>query len=145
MWRYTALVFLTAAFASVQAGDHSVPQFAGCYEIVSLTWSPPDNTIKLIPKQFELLSTARGPGVFDMHSLPRKPEPSFENLWAWTPKGHDKVWISFSTGFGGFDGTLKKSGDGQLAGKLKEWCDYRCGWHKRTGTLHVRSATCAPN
>lgn len=145
MWRHMIFVLLVAAFANAQSSGHASPQFAGCYEVTSLTWSPPDETIKLIPKQFELLSTSRGAGAFDMHSLPKKAEPAFENSWAWRPKSDDKLWISFSTGLGGFKGTLKKSRNGELAGKLKEWCDSRCGWHKRTGTLHIRPAACGPN
>jgi hypothetical protein len=120
------------------------PRFAGCYEVKSLVWNPPDETIRLIPRQFQLLNKTwddRSQIVFKMKSLPSSGN-LMENLWAWAPKGN-RVWISWSTGFGGFKGTLKPSRPDELVGKLKEWCDSRCGWKKRTGQILALKIDCS--
>jgi hypothetical protein len=118
------------------------PRFAGCYEVKSLVWNPPNETIKLIPRQFQLLNETwdRSQIVFKMKSLPSSRD-LMENLWAWAPKGN-RVWISWSTGFGGFKGTLNPSRPDELVGKLKEWCDSRCGWKKRTGAIRALKIDC---
>jgi hypothetical protein len=119
------------------------PRFAGCYEVASLVWNPPDKTIRLIPTEFQLLNETweRNRAVYKMRSVPPSSNP-VENLWAWEPKG-DRVWVSWSTGLGGFKGTLRASRSGELLGKLKEWCDFRCEWKKRTGAIRLRKIDCA--
>jgi hypothetical protein len=57
-----------------------------------------------------------------------------ENLWDWGPKGKDKLEIDWSTGLGGYRGTLERSGSGELVGKMKEYCDYCCACKRRTGS-----------
>jgi hypothetical protein len=110
---------------------------------MSLTWSPPHETIRLIPNRFQLLyETAQpGPGIFSIRPAPSSRSNLIVNPWAWEPKGN-QIWISFSTGLGGFRGTLKPSNAGELVGKLKEWCDYRCEWKKRVGKIRVRKIDC---
>jgi hypothetical protein len=76
-----------------------------------------------------------------MRSLPSS-DKFYERLWAWEPRGR-RVWISWSMGLGGFRGTLKPSRTGELVGKLKEWCDFRCEWKKRTGAIQIRKIDCA--
>jgi len=136
MFRFLLLWLALIPFAHGQAPTQSVGTFAGCYEVTSLSWMPQDGTIKLIPQRFELLTT------FRMHSLPRHLEPSFENSWTWSPNGKNNLKIFFNNGLGGFKGKLVASGNGEFVGKLKEWCDSRCGFKKRTGNLHIRSTAC---
>src|SRR5947209_16459419 len=131
MLRYISLVFVMAAFARAQAPGHPAAQFAGCYEMTSLTWSPPADDIKLIPKRVELLSEPRGNDFFRMRSI-GVTSNGRENFWCWSPKDTDKVQVGWGGGLGGFRGMLKRSKNGELAGKIKEWCDSRCGWKKRT-------------
>ena len=144
--RYTKTILLVSlgcfAAAYGQSQTSVQPPFAGCYEVETLVWSPADDTIRLIPKRFQLLNETWQPNrsVFLMRSLPASGD-RIEKLWTWEPKG-DRVWISWSTGFGGFKGTLKPSRTGELVGKLKEWCDGRCGWKKRTGAIQVRKTDC---
>jgi hypothetical protein len=64
-----------------------------------------------------------------------------DRLWAWWPKGN-QAQVSWSTGFGGFTGKLKPTGDGELVGHLKEWCDYRCEGTKRIGKMRVHRINC---
>jgi hypothetical protein len=92
----------------------------------------------------ELLNTSQGNG-FAMRSFGPQTKDRWENLWAWKPQGTDKVKVIWSGGLGGFRGTLKKSKNGDLAGKIKEWCDSRCGWKKRTGQLHLKRISCSPD
>ena len=138
------LVF--ASFTYGHTPSRAPEQFAGCYEVTSLSWDPPDNKIKLIPNRFELLNTPVRNNEFKIHSLRAGPyESQFEKRWSWSPKGKNKLKISWSTGLGGFYGTLHKSSNGDLAGTLKEWCDSRCGWKKETGDFHIRRTACPPN
>jgi hypothetical protein len=144
MLRPILLTILLAA-ANSRTSQQTNSIFAGCYETVSLTSNTSDSTITLIPKQFELLRTNTTPwrGGFPVLSLTNTRErPPFESLWRWKPQSRSQVWIAFNTGFGGFKGTLKKTGNGELRGKLKEWCDGRCGWRLRTATLSIRSIAC---
>src|SRR4051794_30782607 len=51
-------------------------------------------------------------------------------------------WLSWGTGLGGFRGTLKQSRTGDFAGKVKEWCDSRCGWKRRVATIRIQKTPC---
>jgi hypothetical protein len=133
--------------ATVQPPSQGPHVLAGCYKVVLLSWSPPDSTINPIPTQFELLSVPRVPGdtTFGIRSLGLEAghDPS-ENLWSWRPKGKDKLEIVWGSAWGGFRGTLKKSGS-ELIGKLREYCDSRCDYKRRTGSLHLVKINCGPD
>jgi len=106
----------------------------GCYDVTSLYWKPPDDSIKLVPPRFEL--TTNG----DIHPLPHK---LGDVRWgSWKAKDN-KLKMNFGL-LGGFRGTLKRSGSGEFAGKLKEYCDYRCEWKTRVGSIRIRKVTCVP-
>ena len=137
-WVAVALCCLTPAYG--QGRPSADVPFAGCYEVISLTWSPPDETIKLIPKRFRLLNEAVQPGrsIFKVRAVPSSLSARIE---IWRPKGN-QFWISWGTGFGGFHGTLTQSNTGEFVGKLKEWCDARCGWKRRVGKMRVRKIDC---
>src|SRR3954464_13604573 len=82
------------------------PRFAGCYEVKSLVWNPPDETIRLIPRKFHLLKQTwddRSQIVFKMKSPPSSGN-LMENLWAWAPKGN-RVCIFPSRRLGGLQRT----------------------------------------
>jgi hypothetical protein len=136
-------VLLAVALAHAQSAEPASLPFAGCYEVTSLTWTPADD-IRLIPQRIALLNTPTWGHGFAMRSFDAEKQ-HWENLWAWRPKGTNKVQLVWSTGLGGFRGTLKRSKDGDLAGKIKEWCDSRCGWKKRTGQLHLKKISCRPD
>jgi hypothetical protein len=144
MCRYVIFVLLAAALSHAQDPGHSSARFAGCYQVTSLTWSPDGSDIRLIPKEFELLNDSRGNGAFRMRGLPIAEKNSIERAWWWMPKSANKVRIDWSSGLGGIHGTLKRSKTGGLAGKIKEWCDSRCGWKKRTGRIRVEPIACTP-
>lgn len=129
--------------ADVQGTRSAGQPLLGCYQVVSLDWSPPDETIRLMPNKFQLLGKEaefHGHAIFGVRSLPIKPN-IMDRSWAWEPRG-DQFWISFSTGFGGFRGTLRPSSANEFVGKLKEWCDFRCET-KRVGKIRVRRVACA--
>jgi hypothetical protein len=139
-----AFVCVSCAFAQNVQKSADVP-FAGCYEVTSLSWTPGDDTITLIPKRF-LLSAERhvaGGKFFRMRTLDPDAWHPIDTLWAWRPQGN-QVEVSWSTGFGSFSGKLKPSGSGELVGKLKERCDYRCDFKKRTGKMRVQRIGCNP-
>lgn len=117
--------------------------FAGCYRVISLEWQLPNKDIKMIPERFELRSESavEGSEIFAVRSLPAS-DNLRERLWRWQPKG-SRLWISWGTGFGGFSGNFKQSGTGEFVGKLKEWCDYRCGWKKRVGIIRIQQIDCS--
>ncbi len=137
-WVLVALCCVSPAYG--QSGPSAAVPFTGCYEVVSLAWSPPDETIRLIPKRFKLLVGApfRGYNVLRIQPIPND---GFPRVWWWKPKGK-RLWVSWGTGFGGFRGTVKPSDNGELVGKLKEWCDARCGWKKRVGKIRIRRIDC---
>jgi hypothetical protein len=141
------LVFMFVAVGHGQSSSQAPQEFAGCYEVTFLKWSPPDHSVTLIPKQFELLNeSCGGTSCFRMHSRgTEEAQRHYENLWSWNPKGNSRVKLSLSTGLGGYRGTLKRAGNSDLAGKIKEWCDSRCGWKKRTGTLRIHRIVCRPS
>jgi hypothetical protein len=121
-------------------------KFAGCYEVASIVWSPPDADIPFIPKRVELQNTPFAPG--DPYSHMRsmgKPTSSIERMWSWRPKSRNRIEISWSAGLGGTRGTLKRSKNGDLAGTIKEWCDGRCGWKTASADILLRPIACVPN
>jgi hypothetical protein len=133
---------------AVQAPSEGLDMLAGCYRVAFLSWSPSDADIKLIPPQFELLNVPRVPGsaYFNIRSLGVKSERDpWEAFWSWRPKSTDKLEINWGTGLGGFRGTLKRSGNGELVGKIKEYCDSHCEYVRRIGSLHVQKIGCGPN
>jgi hypothetical protein len=99
---FVLLGCLATAHGQSQPSPSVDPPHAGCYEVVSLVWNPPNDTIHLIPNQFQLLSKtwSDSRSIFVMHSLPAD-DNLRESLWTWEPKG-DRVRLSWSTGFGGF-------------------------------------------
>ena len=88
MWRYAVFALMAAALANAQAAGQSSPGFAGCYEVTSLTWSPPGD-VKLIPKNLELLNVARGDGSFHMRAVGVETN-GMDRFWWWEPKGQTK-------------------------------------------------------
>ena len=133
------LLVLCSVAAGAQSNQHSPKPFAGCYEIDSLAWNPPDAKNGFIPKKFELSIESSG-NQFAMHGLPSD-DPFRDKLSSWKPKTESKIWVNWSSGYGGFSGTLRKTGN-ELNGKLKESCDFRCEWKKRTGTLQAHRIDC---
>jgi hypothetical protein len=112
----------------------------GCYEVISSSWSPPDESIRFIPPRFKL--TADG----HVHPVPSKSEDLPCGSWTAQAK---KLKLSFGC-LGGFRGSLKSSSPGEFDGKLKEYSDRRC-WPKwwcgsegkrRTGVLRIRKTDC---
>ena len=113
--------YLLIAFCGVlPAFSQSTPpanvQFAGCYEVRTLTWNPPDDSIRSIPSRFQLTTDRAYPGydIFDIHSVPASPDNAIvERLWSWHLK-RNEVLVSFNGGLGGFRGTLKPSSTANL-------------------------------
>jgi len=138
-----AFMILPAALVHAQGAPDSSPRFAGCYQVTSLTWTPDGSDIHLIPKEFELSNDSRGNGTFHLKSLGGETTRS-EYFWWWEATGANKVRVAWGTGLGGIRGTLKRSSNGDLHGKIKEWCDSRCGWKRRTGQIRVQPIACTP-
>lgn len=136
--RHGLLVFFlpfVLCFSRCAYGQQSHPsdlQFAGCYEVTSLSWNPPDSSIRAIPPRFKLTS--------EHHVLPM-PSKAGEASWgSWEDSGGN---LKLSFGFlGGFRGSLKPSDAREFRGKLKEHCDNRCEWRKRVGKIRVRNIAC---
>ena len=86
-WVVVALSCLTAAYG--QTGSSSDVPFAGCYEVVSLAWSPPDETIKFIPKRFQLLYETGQPArtILSVRAVPFTLSDPLEKFWTWKLKG----------------------------------------------------------
>ncbi|HTT20634.1 MAG TPA: hypothetical protein VMG82_16915 [Candidatus Sulfotelmatobacter sp.] len=144
MFRNVLLLVLGGA-AYCQSSNQTTHQLAGCYEVSSLAWEPPNEAIKVIPQRLELqLQNDPKWKTFAIRSLVPGEGDDFkpETFWSWKPKGANKIGISFGTGLGGFRGVLRKSKDGDLIGKLKEWCDSRCGYKKRIGMIQLRKIRC---
>jgi len=135
MFRYLLLLLALAGFGFAQGSEPRVGSFAGCYHV-----SSSDQSIQLIPKQIELTNIPRV-GALGVRNVPNDAE-SNEAFWVWEPKGADKIWISWGTGLGGFRGLLKKASNGDLVGKVKEHCDYRCEPKARTVTVQLHQMPC---
>jgi hypothetical protein len=100
----------------------------------------------MIPTEFKLSNVlnASGATYFKLRSLGDEAVLNpWEVLWSWRPEGKDKLEINLGTGLGGFRGTLKRSGGG-LIGKIKEYCDSRCGYKRRIGSLRLQKINCRP-
>ena len=107
-------------------------RFPACYEVISLSWDPPDNSIRAIPPRFRLTA--------EHHVFPLASETNKIPWGSWETEGKN---LALSFGFlGGFRGTLKPSDGGEFRGKLKEHCDYHCGWKKRVGLIRLRNIAC---
>lgn len=133
---------------TVRAPSQGSESLSGCYQLTSLSWSPQVEDLSMIPTGFELSSdpTARGATYFKLRSLDVKTERDrWESLWNWRPRGSDKLEINLGAGLGGFRGTLAKSGRDELVGKVKEYCDSRCGYKRRIGKLRLRKISCGPS
>src|SRR3954470_1337485 len=135
------LVFLCCTVsAHPQAERSTASKLDGCYEVISLSWSPSDESIRLIPPRFRLTA--------DGHVHPISSKSAALSCGSWTAQAK-KLKFSFRC-LGGFAGTLKPSGPGEFNGKLKKWSDHRC-WPKwscgseekrRTGLLRIRRTEC---
>ena len=141
------LLFLIAICCPIQLyGQGQSPAhkpFAGCYGVVSQVWRPTNEDLQVIPERFQLQSeSAFEPSrpLFAVRSLPASDNLA-EKTWVWQPQGN-RLWISFGNGLGGFRGTFKRSRAGELVGKLKEWCDSRCEWKTRIGTIRIQQIAC---
>lgn len=145
--RLTGAVLLLLTTTDVSFGQSPVRNldlFEGCYEVASLSWKPPGKEIKLIPKRFQLLRTPKaGSEFFGIRDL--ESETGLIRLSGWKPKGLKRMEIHWNGVLGGFRGTLKKDVTGNLEGKVKEWCDYRCEGGRITGEMQVHPIACAPN
>jgi hypothetical protein len=124
--------------AHAQEERSTASKLDGCYEVISLSWNPPDESIRFIPPRFRLTA--------DAHVIPFKSEAKICGSWTAQAK---KLKLRFGC-LGGFAGTLKPSGPGEFDGKLKEYSDHRC-WPKwscgseekrRTGLLRIRRTDC---
>lgn len=117
--------------------------YAGCYEIVSQKWHPTNEDASPIPARFQLLSEPmdeRSDAILQMRSLTTNPD-LMEKLWFWQIKDHG-LFLSWGTGLGGFRGMLVQDHENEFVGKVKEWCDSRCGWKRRTATIRIRKSDC---
>lgn len=149
--RCLIIIVVSSALGFSQLSSGGSAGFAGCYEVVSLTWKPPDDSIRSVPQRFRLIGDkdlANGDRAFEVTHFEnhvRSERNRLEGRWGWwKPRNEKQIHIDFSGGLAGFRGTLKFSKDGDLAGKIREWCDSRCEWKKRTGILRVRRVACPP-
>jgi hypothetical protein len=131
----TLIFLLTIGSFALGQSTKDLALFAGCYEVTSLSTKPADHETSLIPKRFQLMTIPQGSGdgFFLMRSVESETTygPIF-HIRGWKPKSSSKVEMFWGTGFGGFRGTLKGSGSRHIEGKLKEWCDHRCEYQRRT-------------
>jgi hypothetical protein len=146
MMRSACLALILIISLNSAAQSQSPDNFAGCYQITSLVWSPRNADIRVIPQQLELMNTSvlRSGNYFRMRGVGTKSH-EIERLWAWGPKSKSKAELSWSSGLGGIRGTLKRSKNGDLTGTIKEWCDSRCGWKKAKGHIRLQRTPCAPD
>jgi len=117
--------------------------FAGCYEIVSQKWHPVNEDASPIEGRFQLLREPvdeRSNEILRMRSVTTN-HNMMERLWFWRSE-RDRLFISWGTGFGGFRGTLKQDRDGEFVGKVKEWCDSRCGRKIQRAKIRIRKTEC---
>lgn len=121
-------LLLLIGFAYCQAPGQKAQPLAGCYEVTSLPSNPRDKNIAVIPKEIELRNEPRWNALALQRVSREGNSNNFENSWNWKPQGIEKVAVNFSNGLGGLRGTPKKSKNGDLTGKLKEWCDFRCAY-----------------
>jgi hypothetical protein len=143
----TLIFLLTIGSFALGQSTKDLALFAGCYEVTSLSTKPADHETSLIPKRFQLMTIPQGSGdgFFLMRSVESETTygPIF-HIRGWKPKSSSKVEMFWGTGFGGFRGTLKGSGSRHIEGKLKEWCDHRCEYQRRTVELQIQPIGCPP-
>jgi hypothetical protein len=141
MRRLLPILFLCfTASVCAQEERSTASKLDGCYEVISLMWSPPDDSIRVIPLRFKLMADGH------VHPAPSKSEKLACGSWAADAK---KLKLSFGC-LGGFRGSLKSSSPEEFDGKLKEYSDHRCWpkwscgseWRRRTGVLRIRKTDC---
>ena len=138
---------ICAGLSYAQSGVSTGKPLVGCYEVTSLKWTPAgQDQVKSPLEQFELSSepdrgSVPSEGPFRVHTLARN--HPWEALWNWRPSadGHS-LRISLSYGLGGFRGSFHLTGNEELVGQLKEYCDYRCDWKRQTAHIHARKIPC---
>ena len=140
---------ICAGLSLSQDAGRAQPPLVGCYEVTSLKWTPPaEDPIKSPLERFELSSepdrsTTGQHGPFRVHSLTRN-DP-WERLWNWRPSADGQnLRINLSHGLGGFRGAFHVDSNGELVGKVKEYCDHRCDWKRQTAHIRARKIPCAP-
>lgn len=134
------LVLILATSAVGQSGPAPDVRFAGCYEVRSLVWDPPDESITLVPSRFEL---STDPSPAGRHSFVIKTVDSGAPRFSlWGSNSKKSFWLSFGTGKQAFVGKLKQSDSGDFIGKLKYFCDWigHCGHH--VGTIGISKIDC---
>lgn len=147
MCEFLVLVFAFSMVSHAQIADNDA-KLAGCYETTSLIWNPtPDQEITSIPRKFQLTDKVYDPRrsrMLRIHDSGPTPSP-WESIWSWVARSDEQsLRISLSHGLGGFKGTLHRSKDGSLRGRLKEYCDGRCEWKRETAVILARKVAC-PN
>jgi len=141
------LTICSTLIAVAQSAPSPDLPLAGCYEVQTAKWKPPledDPALFLIHPQLHIRVTnlKRDDAGFKVERVEVSVDHAgSDSLWAWNPKGN-RMLLSLGTDKGGFCGTLKPSGDGNLSGKLKEWCADHCEWKKSEVTISLHRIDC---
>ena len=137
------IIWLFSVHAAAQTSSRTHNLLVGCYETSSLTSVPADLATRGVPQFFELTDrpTPFGNPWLQMKAADATTEPSrLHHIW--TPR-HGSIKLQFGWGMGGWEGTLKPAAPNEFVGKLKPFCNGRCGGQKQVVSVHVKRVECS--
>ncbi len=119
-------------------------QFAGCYQVTATRWNPPlEDRPTWPPRRIKLATNApfSSANVFAVASLDSEGNPHDNDFSNWEPIS-DGIKLLLSGGRGGMRGTLHVNKHGDLEGKIKQFCDFRCDFKRETVRLELHRVDC---
>ena|SRR5581483_220747 len=142
------LIVLSLCWASSLAAQSAPPTdlpLAGCYEVRVLKRTPRmEDETHFPPSRLQLTEIPLDGDKtgFVVQSIPVAPSGStYQQQWFWVPQ-RGQLRLSLGLGMGGFRGSFGLSTNGDLSGKLKEWCDNRCGFKKTVIAMNLHRIEC---
>jgi hypothetical protein len=150
-----AVVTMVPAFAwarveTEQPASHAeyTSEFAGCYQLEVGRWIPPTmlghSVHGLLPARIQLDTTrgnsARDHAIFERSQLLIR--PGWDGAAYWIPISHDRVHLTWNTGFNGVGVDLRRHGN-ELRGKARGHTDVGGPWPNPRARVRARPIDCA--
>jgi len=150
-----AVVTMVPAFAwarveTEQPASHAeyTSEFAGCYQLEVGRWIPSTmlghSVHGILPARIQLDTTrgnsARDHAIFERSQLLIR--PGWDGAAYWIPISHDRVHLTWNTGFNGVGVDLRRHGN-ELRGKARGHTDVGGPWPNPRARVRARPIDCA--
>lgn len=134
-----SLMLICSTASLPQSVKEEAASYAGCYQVVSLTWSPPDPNAKYLEQHLIFNDELADDGWLTIGTTDRKLRPN--ERWYWKVTGKNKIKVIFGWGLGGYEGSLSRKDISRLVGKIKNYCDFKCS-STEVGTIELQKMDC---